>query len=496
MDEQAYSNLLSELKDGTCAIILGPELCMLGKQNEEQISSMHDIIYEDLFKDKAHSVSDGFFYMNKITGKENRKTVLYAIENYYDQLLVPDYYYELAEIPFYLTISLSPDDLLPKALTSLKRPYEFVFMKKGTSGLYHRKPDANEEEMENVMIPDISFTPKPSNPLIFNFLGMYDDTDSLVFTYDSLFEFLYSVFPVENIPQNLRKAIEKATTLLFLGFGNNKWYSKIIFFILEKIQGDKKEFKAIFNHSQKHDEIVKFYTEQFDVKFFQESTIKFISKLHEDCDRLKILKANAKRPAIEGTKQEAKRYKIVYFSSNPDQLNPMNFDREYKQIEQTKLSKPKRDDFELVRHSATTQSELLFKINEEAPNLVIISAHGTKNQELLFENDQGNKVPLVAEQFLKQVKTLTESPFNRIECIIFSCCHSAMLAQSVSKIVGSAVGIEGPIQDEAMPVFMQGFFQTFFDTSDVSYSAKIGKALLENRENLKSNAPLIKVYQQ
>jgi hypothetical protein len=496
MDDQAYNNLLSELKDGTCAIILGPELCMLQKQSEQEISSMHDIIYEDLFKDKVHAVSDGFFYMNKVTGKENRKTVLYAIENYYNELPVPEYYYELAEIPFYLTISLSPDDLLPKALTAIKRPYEFVFMKKGTSGLYHRKPDINEEEMENEMIPDISFTPKPSNPLIFNFLGMYDDTDSLVFTYDSLFEFLYSVFPVENLPQNIRKAIEKATTLLFLGFGNNKWYSKIIFFILEKIQGDKKEFKAIFNHSQKHDEIVKFYREQFDVKFFQESTTKFITKLHEDCERMKILKTNVKRPVAQNVPPQPKKYKILYFSSNPDQLNPMDFDQEFRQIEKTLKSKAKRDEFEIVRHGATTEKDIITKVNEELPNLVIISAHGSKNHELLLRNEQGNKVPLKAEKFIDQVRTLVQNPLNKMECIVFSCCHSAVLAESVSKIVGTSVGIEGLIQDEAVPVFMEGFFTTFFDDPNVQYSTIVGQKLLLDNDNLKSNASLIKVFKQ
>jgi hypothetical protein len=271
METRDYENLLGALKDGTCAIILGPEFYLLSNSDEGQIKNHSDAIHDDFLVDKKYVVEDGFFYSNENDDSEEIN-ILRKIASYYRNLSVPNYYDLLAELPFYLAISLSPDDLLSKAMNSNTRKHGFIYFKKG-SGLYER----NFEEESWEKLSELKSPATTSKPLIFNFQGIYEDFQSLIFTYDSLFNFLYSIFPETKLPDNLRAEISKASTFLFLGFGYERWYLKIIFFILQKLTYEgRREKKAIFNFNLEHNKMVEFYSNKFQLKFFKESTFSLL----------------------------------------------------------------------------------------------------------------------------------------------------------------------------------------------------------------------------
>ena len=83
---------------------------------------------------------------------------------------------------------------------------------------------------------------------------------------------------------------------------------------------------------------------------------------------------------------------------------------------------------------------MIKKINEELPNLVVISMHGSQQDGLLFKNENGTKAPLSLDDFIKDIQLLTQNPANRLECILFSCCYSKDFAEAVSALVPFAIG--------------------------------------------------------
>lgn len=496
MDLKDYSNLLRELEEGTCALILGPEFFLLQdnlSKQESIIESLRDTLYNKKLKDSSYIAEDGFFYTNKNSKSRDRKDILYGVKDFYRDLKVPDYYDAIAQLPFYMVISLSPDDLLAKSMNSQQKNYDFLYFKKG-SGLYSYRSNESLSVMEMVPVEDITEVPKPQRPLLFNLLGLYEDTESLIFTYDSLFDFLYSIFPVENLPLNLRTAIQKASSFLFLGFGYDKWYLKIIFFTLEKILGgNETEKKAIFNYTEKQNKTVGFYENQFQFQFFKEGTVDFIKTLQNDCNEKGLIKKQ-KAPAATLTGKE-KKYKILYFSSNPMDLNPLDFESEFKRIRKRLEPKENRDEFELPNwYPAATQNEIISLVNQNLPNVIVISMHGSKQSGLLFRNEHGEKQPLSLEEFLRDIRALTQNPLNRLECIIFSCCHTDEFARQVSPFVPYTIGMEGAIQDEAMPEFIEGFFDSLFNDRNIPYAYSMGKLFLEKNKILKENAGLVKLY--
>ena len=485
MDSKDLSNLFEDLKDGSCAVILGPEFFLMASKEENLIESSRDIIYNDLLKNNQYLAEDGFFYTSNENSIGEKKEILRNVQKFFRNLDVPPYYDLLAELPFYLAISLSPDDLLSRSLTSKNRAHDFISYKKG-SGLYELQRRESYDGWDQTPISDLTVSPSPSRPLIFNFQGIYDDKDSLIFTYDSLFDFLFSIFQAHTLPLNLKAAISKASSFLFLGFGYHKWYLKIIFFILEKLRGDNEtEKKAIFNFSDKQSQMVEFYRNQFQVRFFKESTVDFISSMRDNCKE--ILQP---RPLAKTDKVDKKgKYKVIYFSSNPNQLNPLDFEEEFKKIKNALLAKNKQEEFETPEWiPAVTQSEMLKKINELKPNLVVISMHGSQDKGLMFKEEGNKQAPFAIDEFVHSIHTLTQNPLNKLECILFSCCHSKAFAEKTVAHIPYAIGIEGPIQDEAMPVFNDGFFDSLFSDRQIEPAYNMGKLLLERKSNLKENA--------
>lgn len=493
MDEQGYNNLVAAMEEGSCALILGPEFFLLN--NPTDYTSFRDAIYKLRLNTSPYVMEDGFFNTHKLTGLEDKSTILRKLKTYFRDLELPGYYEKVAELPFSLAISMSPDDLLARAMTAIRREYEFCYYKKD-AGLYMREVHQQPEEVKWVARDISPDELQDGNTFLFNFLGIYSDTDSLNFTYDAFFEFLYSTFLFINNDSslNLRKKINDANHFLFLGFGYDKWYLKLIFFILEKILKSPKSFKAIIiNGQEENKNVFEFYENQFQLNFFNEGTLEFIERLHKDCEP--FLKKPV--PDAEVKAKENKQYQIQFFTSNPRSLVPLDHIGEFKKIKTAHiyLTNEKRDEFLVSEiHHASRQKDLLLKIQPAKPELVVISMHGSRDTGLLFQGEQGEKDPLKLDELLADIKLLTQDPLNKLQCIIFSCCHTAEFAEKVTTLIPYAIGIRGAIEDAAMPEFMEGFFTGLFADKNIKTAFELGKRLVERNDKLSHNAAMIELY--
>src|ERR1700754_4505178 len=202
MEPSEYKNLLADIKDGTCAVVLGPEFFLLESRQEDLIESSRDIIYNDLLKQDKFRSEDGFLYTSDENKASEKKRILRGVQNYFSGLEVPTYYDLLAELPFNLFISLSPDDLMSRAMTCRNRVHDFVMYKKG-NGVVQLEKKAGVEKWVATDMAEFNIIPTPDRPLIFNFQGIHDDIDSLIFTYDSLLDFFFSIFDEKKLPSNL-----------------------------------------------------------------------------------------------------------------------------------------------------------------------------------------------------------------------------------------------------------------------------------------------------
>ena len=263
---QNWDLLISEIEKARCVLFIGPDLL-----SQPEGPSFQQRLRNHLEKETGRSMpyysDDEFFSFQKIAQK--RRTYN-AIQEYFKSQEPDELHRLLAEIPFSLIFSLSPDHLLAQAFED--------------KGFIHR--DAYYKMGEN---PAALAKPYPDQPLIYNLLGSSQDDQSLVFSYEDLFSYLEGMFGAYDLPDTLRDAIQEANHLIFLGIQYEKWYMKLLLRLLKLHQ--EKLVEACSQRGKVKGELKSFYEEHFDeINFIEMGAGSFIRQLHSQCEAKGLLR--------------------------------------------------------------------------------------------------------------------------------------------------------------------------------------------------------------
>jgi hypothetical protein len=167
LDDQFWKLVLTRINEEKCILIVGPDITL-----SETEKSLNELLKEYLEKNKQTDI--GYYTEDEFFSFKNNSEKEYAImdiQEFYKHLTPNELHYKIAEIPFHLIISVSPDHLLKDAFDSKKLDYQFSFYNKEQNAAAIQKPTKNK-------------------PLIYNLFGDIDADSSLVFTYDDLFNYL------------------------------------------------------------------------------------------------------------------------------------------------------------------------------------------------------------------------------------------------------------------------------------------------------------------
>ena len=180
---------------------------------------------------------------------------------FFGNMQAGEVYKKIAEIPFHLIISLSPDLLLKQTFEAHNFDFSFDYYHKGKAATQISKP--NKEK-----------------PLIYNILGQYSETTSLVLCFNDLFDYLSSILGINELDANFRTELEEAQNVFFLGFKYDKWYLKLIMRLLNK--DDDVMRQAAFTEVEDKENIINFYTDEFNFVFEDDLTgNEIIDELHK-----------------------------------------------------------------------------------------------------------------------------------------------------------------------------------------------------------------------
>ena len=213
MDEQNQNDKLWEritqrIEEEKCILILGPDIVPLETVSlNEQLKSYLKKEGHDGLK---YYTDDEFF---SFTDEADKEYVICDVQKFYVKLQPNEIHRKIAEIPFHLIISVSPDLLIKKTFDDKKLDYTFDFYNK----------EQNPQGFEK---------PTSGKPLIYNLFGNIKVEGSLIFTYEELFDYLIAIFGKHELHQDLRQELKDARLILFLGFKFDKWYFKLILKLL------------------------------------------------------------------------------------------------------------------------------------------------------------------------------------------------------------------------------------------------------------------------
>ena len=270
-----WEYLADQIAHEKCILVIGPELAQTaaGATLDQYIAEK---CRQEGTAEPYYFNEDGFF---SFTNSKSRGRTRYFIQKYYESADIPPIYHELAQIPFHLVISLSPDIFLKRALEASNRPFHFAFY------------DKNGRQKD---VP----TPTIAEPVVYNLLGSVEKSSSLIFTYNDLFTYVEKIYNDNDLPGELRLKLnrEYVENYIFLGVRFEKWYLKLLFRLLKIEQVDDNYASLQSGIMSLDAHVQSFYPRHFNVQFVEDNIDQFVAKLKSTCSELISLDAQQPGP--------------------------------------------------------------------------------------------------------------------------------------------------------------------------------------------------------
>lgn len=146
--------------------------------------------------------------------------------------------------------------------------------------------------------------------------------------------------------------------------------------------------------------------------------------------------------------------KVLFVASNPLDQNQLRLDEEIRAITEKIRASDYRDSVQLVSRWAARPSDLLQALNELKPHVVHFSGHGSINNELIFQADDGSTKLVSQKAIVATMSTVADN----IRLVVFNACFSQDQAEAVTQHVEAAIGMSDAIGDDAARVFAAQFY--------------------------------------
>ncbi len=160
------------------------------------------------------------------------------------------------------------------------------------------------------------------------------------------------------------------------------------------------------------------------------------------------------RLSAEAVRRLPEKITVLFFAANPQDQDQLRLDEEIRDITQKIRSSDYRDSVDLVSRWAVRPSDLLQALNEDKPNIVHFSGHGSDTDEILFLDPEGNTKPVSKEAMVQLMATTGDN----VRVVLFNTCYSRNQAEAVAQHVDVAIGMGTSVGDEAARVFAAQFY--------------------------------------
>ncbi len=157
---------------------------------------------------------------------------------------------------------------------------------------------------------------------------------------------------------------------------------------------------------------------------------------------------------------------VLFLASNPLDLTPLRLDEEARAVTNMIRQSKYRDAVHFESRWTLQLMDLLQAINKINPTIVHFSGHGSDNDEIAFQ-DQNGETKLVTKEAI--VQTMMVSGDN-IRLVFFNTCYSKNQAESISEFVEATIGMNTTIDDDAARIFSSQFY------SSIGFGHSVGKA--------------------
>jgi|GEM_PF-4872165 len=264
-----WDALADSIKEGQTILFLGQGITY-NYQNPGNEALAFAQIRQELGEDAlSFHQKDGLFIL-KTTPK---RKLTPKLKEFYGKDFTNPLLEKLAEIPFHLIISLTPDVALKKVFQARQFPHAHAYYK------LNQKDDLGKPEKEK--------------PLLYNLFGCVEGgKDDLYIEHADLFDYVRSIYNPNSEPPDVIMscfAKGKTDTIIFLGCGFDKWYFQLILHLL-KIHDIETNTSVLNNTANDWQNV---YEQKFKINFVEDNLEEFVHNLHQQFAPAELRKADA-----------------------------------------------------------------------------------------------------------------------------------------------------------------------------------------------------------
>lgn len=188
---------------------------------------------------------------------------------------------------------------------------------------------------------------------------------------------------------------------------------------------------------------------------------------------------------IKNLKKIPEKITVLFLASNPIDQMQLRLDEEARLISEMIRKAKHRDSLKLESCWALQPLDLLQALNDYNPTIVHFSGHGSDEDEIVFQAQDGT-AKLVTKEAI--VQTMMASSEN-IRLVFFNTCYSKNQAEAVSQFVEATIGMNTSIGDDAARVFSSQFYSSIGFGLSVAKAFQQAKALLMMEGIREENTP-------
>lgn len=170
---------------------------------------------------------------------------------------------------------------------------------------------------------------------------------------------------------------------------------------------------------------------------------------------------------------QKRRIKILFLAADPKDTPQLRLGEEVRAIDQVIRQSKFRNRFIINKFWATRVSELQEYLLRFEPDIVHFSGHGSRLNEIVLEDDQGNSHS-VSVQALSRVFSIIP-----VKCVILNACYSEIQAQAIAEHVDYVIGMSRGIRDSASISFARAFYQAIGYGKDINTAFNLGCVQLD-----------------
>lgn len=217
--------LVKQVKSENCVLVLGPRIAV--RASDPKGPMLEEILAGELLAglkktagERPLSLRDAAELHYHEHGTRSRLEV--EVEEFYvRESEATEFHRDLAELPFRLCISASPDSLMLNAFIKAD--------KQPQTDYYRFQPQMCSKRTERLVAPTVK------KPLVYYLFGHHKEGASLVLREADLIDYLVQIIKIEiSVPDEVRSILKDPnTSFLFLGFGFQAWYLRVLLKVLD-----------------------------------------------------------------------------------------------------------------------------------------------------------------------------------------------------------------------------------------------------------------------